>query len=482
MKTSVTCGTGEIQRTAGRPDRGTGSIRRLVVAAAATGLASAILFPPSVLAAPDWSRPTLLGLGLHPSIAVDASGEAVAVWEEIPAPDSASPQATVESASRPPGGTWSQPTTISAPGLVSGRMSPQVAISPGGEAVAVWGTNRGPNRLESASRPPDGGWTPPTVITRQPHRLGGYEQQVAIDRSGDAIAVWHGFSHGHNVVASASRAPGGVWSHPRRLSGFLADSSFRPRPRIAIASSGEAVAVWGTYVLVAREYTEYPTIERAVRSPAGTWSRPEILTRYRREGCSEADVAMNPQGDALAVWACGGEGEAPTIRSVSRPAAGGWSRARTISAGPRPVAYGVPKIAVDVAGEAVAVWRERRRGVSAVIQSATRPPAGHWSAPVNLSATGFAIEPRVGCDDAGQMAALWATSNDSKGFFGQFRIKGALRSAPTAPWLISPTFSSSDVRHPEIAVAADGEAIGAWERCGASKCVVEATSGLEGSP
>ena len=66
-----------------------------------------------------------------------------------------------------------------------------------------------------------------------------------------------------------------------------------------------------------------------------------------------------------------------------------------------------PQVAVDPAGEAVAVWL-RSNGVNTIVEGSVRPAGGPWQAPVALSTLGWnAGNPVVGTDQGGDTVLVW---------------------------------------------------------------------------
>ena len=86
----------------------------------------------------------------EPSVAIDAAGDVTVVWRYNDGTDQ-----VIEASERPAGGTFATPEVISGAGKDS--FEPQVAVSGGGEANAVWEEVEGEeSAIEAASRP-DGG-------------------------------------------------------------------------------------------------------------------------------------------------------------------------------------------------------------------------------------------------------------------------------------------------------------------------------------
>src|ERR1041385_1900986 len=127
----------------------------------APGLALLILvaLPQSAAAAPPWLKPKTLSApvnGRAPSVAVDGSGDAFAVWTR---------SGIVQAAQRPAGTTWSKAQDISG-GCVDAR-GVELAVSPAGRAVVVWECPKGGNTIvQAATRGPGGSWSGPHALPR----------------------------------------------------------------------------------------------------------------------------------------------------------------------------------------------------------------------------------------------------------------------------------------------------------------------------
>ena len=75
---------------------------------------------------------------LEPQIAVDSTGTAIVVWERF---DGANLR--VQAAVRPAGGSFGAPQTLS--DLGQGAVTPQLEMSPDGNAAVVWSRYDGAN-------------------------------------------------------------------------------------------------------------------------------------------------------------------------------------------------------------------------------------------------------------------------------------------------------------------------------------------------
>ncbi|MEO6509872.1 MAG: PKD domain-containing protein [Nocardioides sp.] len=173
-------------------------------------------------------------------------------------------------------------------------------------------------------------------------------------------------------------------------------------------------------------------------------------------------VAVDVEGAATMVWLDQSlePGGGVTVRASSHPVGGTWSPPQDLSAAgavEEDRGHSV-QLAVDPAGDAVAVWTQDTGAVD-VVEYATRTPAGVWSAAGILSDTGVAAaEPTIGVDSAGNAVALWRSSGPQQDF-----IDGATKPLG-APW--APLAPLSDPENgagePSVAVAPDGRATAVW--------------------
>ena len=194
----------------------------------------------------------------------------------------------------------------------------------------------------------------------------------------------------------------------------------------------------------------------AVASPA--WLAPENLSELDRDA-SEPQIAVDGTGGAVAVWARS-DGSHTIIQAASRPPGGPWSPAADLSATGRNATE--PQVAVDGAGDAVAVW-SRSNGAHTVIQASTGSVAGGWSASRDVSdSERSAIEPQVAIDSGGRSVAVWSR------FDGSDDIVQAASLAPGAgsSWSLPVDLSAEgeDADEPQLAVDAGGDAVAVWSR------------------
>ena len=134
-----------------------------VYAVALLTTAGIALTTASASAAPGWLAPvdaSAVGRNAQtPQVAVNARGDAAAVWRRYDGTNF-----LVQAATRPAGGTWSAPATQSAPGRTP--VEPVVAVADDGAATAAWTRSDGTNDIaQASSRPAGGAWGTPLDLS-----------------------------------------------------------------------------------------------------------------------------------------------------------------------------------------------------------------------------------------------------------------------------------------------------------------------------
>jgi hypothetical protein len=217
-------------------------------------------------------------------VASDGAGTVVAVWREID-DDGEAVRARVRTAE----GTWEPAQRVSASGPHT--EGPAVAMDREGNAAAVWHTWAGGDAaVFAAVRPAGGSWTPPEQLS--PPGLAGFKADVAV-AGGRAVVVWAAVEGGLSLVQTTSRMIGsGGWLPVETIS---SRTSHAYTPRVALSDTGSAVAVWRWW------RSCYFVIQAALRSPDGSWGAPEDLSAPG-EDSRPPRVAMDAAGAAGAAW------------------------------------------------------------------------------------------------------------------------------------------------------------------------------------
>ena len=272
-----------------------------------TGVQASVLAPGGT-----WSAPvTVAPAGVNPQVAVDAAGDAVALWT------TGSSNAPVQAAILRAGGTWSAPLTLGT------GVTPNLAVNPAGAILAGWTTS--PHETVVSAGTVTGGWPAPVKLgPATSYKQNGVH--LALAANGQGVALWTG----GNGVQAATLSPGGTWTAPV----ILAPSTSTVASGLAADGTGDAVALLTLNVDIGSTITWVPETSR--HSLGGGWTAPaQLATLSGRNG----EIAGTPAGSFVVEDA----GSA-----VTSPPGQGFGA-------PVNLAPGTVQIAA-AAGHALAVW------------------------------------------------------------------------------------------------------------------------------
>jgi hypothetical protein len=289
----------------------------------------------------------------------------------------------------------------------------------------------------------------------------------------------------HTGAASAAEVQTiGYWSDP-----CLACEPFieNEKPLLAVAPNGAAVAVW----------TDAPGFRVAVRPARGAWQPAEPL------GVGEPDpakpvVAINPRDRAMIFWvSASGDAAQSHMRSASIDIGhGGWSAPQTIP-GPTAAPEG---LALDSAGDAVAVWRHFFLGNEdggIILASYRRAGARSWPPPVALAGgppsrehhyEGLAQRPSVAVDERGDATVVWEETRLLRETPGGAALKALTLvlsrtlTAGARRWSGSVVVQRGEGRYPKVAVDSHGDTAAVWSLESRRGVSLRAAARPHGSP
>ena len=253
-------------------------------------------------------------------IATDGGGNATAVWSDDTA-------GWVSMAEYYTGGAWGAVESMGTGTL------PSIAMASGQNPVSLWFSNPG---INSSWRTPP--WTAATSLSATSTLT--QTTRTELNTAGDALGVWDE-TNGTKYQIEAKVYTGGFWGATALLS---TGTNNTHAYTIALgSSSNSAVVVWEedtgtTYQICANIRT------------AGAWGGSAVI--------SDGSYSSNPQvvmnrttGDFIAIWECSGSG----IVARKYVSGTGWQSQVTISSSASSLS---PFIAMNSAGQAIAVWSE----------------------------------------------------------------------------------------------------------------------------
>ena len=324
--------------------------------------------------------------------------------------------------------------------------APEVAVDPAGNAVAVWAQ---PGGILSSRYTLGGAWG--TAETISQNDVAPETPTVAMDADGNAVAVWSQFFLRNNIYSNRYTS-NGRWSAPGRLDDDDGDAS---GPRIAMSADGSAFAVWAQFDGAREDVWS----SRYTRSEG--WRSPERIETNSASRASGLQVAVDPNGNAVAVWAHS-DGARYDIWSNRYTPSGGWGGTAT-RIEPNDAGDALaPQLAVDTEGNAVVVWTQFD-GMTFDIWSNRYTPSSGWgtSKRIEHEDQGDASSPHIGVDANGNAVAVWAHSD------GMTVDIWSNRYTPGTGWGMAERIEVNDLgdaREPRIAVDPSGNAVVVWKQ------------------
>ena len=234
-----------------------------------------------------WTGPVVLetdpGTAFAPQVVVDALSNAVVIWHQ-----SDGTRTNIVSNRYIAGSGWSGAAVIETDNAGSAK-SPQLASNPGGNTVAVWAQSDGTrDNIWAARYYYATGWAAPVLIETD-NAGGAAEPQIAVDGSGNGVAVWHQSDGARqNVMANIYSSATG-WSTPTPLETDAINGAITAQ--VGMDESGNAVAVWMQSQSI-----------WANRHVLGVGWGTAVLIETDGGAATIPEVAVDALGNAVAVW------------------------------------------------------------------------------------------------------------------------------------------------------------------------------------
>jgi hypothetical protein len=345
----------------------------------------------------SWSTPVALGasaLSIYAPVALDARGDATAVFLEIPHefPQGAAYRVR---ASALHDGHWDRPVTLANERSLG---SPQVVVNDEGDAVAYWANNSNllTSHWEAAYRSgPFGTWEQPAVVAAG----AGSDVGVGLDGAGNVLAVSSLPTNNGTFIQSVTRSSvAKTWNEPTTVAGPSPAGSLQ----LAVNARGAAVAMWAT------SDDQGGFIQSISRAAGGRWTAPQPLSRHGG-GVHYASLVIDRTGNALAAWTEEPVQFTPSTWTAYRHASTGrWESEVQLD----PTGQ-IPYLAVEaLSGNIIALWQETP-WTGREMRTSLRPATlGAWTSvdvlgKAQLGAFG------VGVDARGHALAAWSDRSDA---------------------------------------------------------------------
>jgi hypothetical protein len=376
-------------------------------------------------------QPGELDIAQVPSVGIDDAGRATALW----------PSDGIATTRHEPGAGWAAATVLDA---THGEY-PEIAVAPAGDAVAVWRQFADPVNLATSRYVVGSGWEANTLLETDDaygHHV-GYLPEVAIDAGGNAIAVWDQV----DVIWARRFVPGTGWGTAVPLGDGV-------NPWIAVDPSGNGLAIWmrpddGEPFRFSLWSSHYVA--------GGSWSAAVAIETDDAGPATRVRAAMDDAGNAIAVWH-EYDGTRSSVWANRYVAGTGWGTAEKLETVDGHA--GDPEVDVDPAGNAIAVW-EQSDGTRLNVVARRFEPATGWGAATVLNGGDVGgFSPVVAMDAAGEAIAVWPQFDATRNLWASRFVPGSGWDTPVR----IDAASSGDSLFTQIAMNADGDAVVVWER------------------
>ncbi len=430
-----------------------------------------ILISTSALQAATWSPPIDVSAAgqdaYFPQVVIDASGNAVAVWTR-----SNGTNFIIQAATLPYGSsTWTPTADLSAAG--QDAAFPQVGVDAAGNAVAIWSRSNGTNTIIQGAKLPFGtsAWTPTTDLSAAGQDAD--KPQIAVDAAGNAVAVWSRSDGSNSIVQGATLLFGSaIWVATTDLSASGQDAD---SVQVAVDASGNAVAVW-------RRFDGSNTIIQAATLAFGStvWVAATADLSAAGNDSRDPQVAVDPAGNAVAVWSFF-NGFTTDISIQGATLAFGsstWVATSDLLA-PTLNSAGSPQVGVDAAGNALAIW-VRNNGVDPVLEGATLAfGSSIWVPTTTIVIPGFGeFFPILAVNASGDAVAVWVLIDAG---IVTFAIQASTLAFGTGTWTAPVNIGvpavfplEPPVGFPDVAIGPSGNAVAIWQGTNGANAIIQA--------
>ncbi len=353
---------------------------------------------------------------LVPQIRFDSQGNGLAVWLQLD-----NTGAEVWSSRFVKGTGWQTPTRLDR--TMNTGFAASLAIDADGNAFAVWGkreTQYGNSDIWASRFTPAGGWQAPVRLGSSAN-IGTYDQaeqpQVAVDAAGNAYVLWVQRSSDAPVWVARYQAGSG-WQPAVSLGAARLGDPYAPK--LAVSSAGQVMALWNTFVPSGTWY-RFDLWWSALATPGGSWTAPAPLENDDAGDAMNQALTVDGAGNFHAIWQ---QQDASNYRSDLvyrryKPGAG-WEAVTTVStANGANFQNRLPSLVADRNGNLMALWGVFKSGYGGADEGtfARRYVAGEgWRTTVRVGATGAtpAASTSLDVQADGSIAATWMEPEASR--------------------------------------------------------------------
>jgi len=408
----------------------------------------------------SWGTAKLIETGnagdaIVPQISMDAAGNAVAVWFQTDG-TRYSIWANHYTAST---GTWNTATLISS-NTAGDAQFPQISMNKAGNAIVVWHQYDGStfsNIWSCRYTTATGTWTAPELIEFNDTGH-AFIPRIAIDLFGNAIAVWYqaDASNPPSIWSNRYSSSTGTWGTPTLIE--TDDAGYATDPVIAMDKSGNAMAVWQQ-----SDGTRYNIWSNRFTASTGTWGTATLLETDNAGNALYPQIAIDAFGNAMTVW-FQYDGTRDNIYSNRYIASTGTWGTPTLVETDNTGGAEYPKVAIDISGNAVAVWQQSDGTRFNIWSNRFTASTGTWGTAtlIETDNAGDAVNPRVAVDGAGNVVVVWNQNDGTQSRIYSNRYVVSVGTWGTAKPI--DTKNLGDAFIPNVVMDSPGNAVVVWNQ------------------
>ena len=335
------------------------------------------------------------------------------------------------------------------------------------DSVLTRGTaSRAPVSASFTTR--EGIWKDQALIEHDADKTQWLAQELAADSdaSGRVVAIWtqhlQPSAAMNNDLWANIYTPGAGWGTEALLETEDLGDVGRDID-VAMDAQGNAIAVWtqSDGVRVNIWFNRY--------DPNTGWTGATKLVDQNLSASSPR-VGFDGAGNATVIWVqFDGVSLKRNVWQRRYATGSGWETATKLENSAAGDASS-PHLAVDASGTAMAVWLKKNGAIDSVWYAAYDPVSG-WTAPglVEQDDAGFAADPKVAYAPDGLIHAIWSQLSDS-GESSLTQDLFASRYSPGSGWSTPERIENlhTPVRVVDLKVGGDGEALAVWTQASRS--------------
>ncbi len=344
---------------------------------------------------------------------------------------------------------------------------PDLAMDGSGNAIAVWTQRDGVRVNVWSNRYNNGrGWGHPELIEHTDED--SEDVSVGLEKNGNAMAVWKQYDGARYNLWSNRYLYGVGWGSPELVETLNSKTVYIPN--VAVGPSGVAVAVWSQL-----ETTGFRTWSNTF-VPGEGWGTEKPIETDLTTTPSFVKVSVDPKGNAIAMW-YKSDGIRNSVWYNQYSASSSWGNDKTLEDSDQEAAGN--RVEFDLSGNAMAAWTQND-GTRYDIWCRRYTPSGGWETEEKIDSEdkGDAVRPDIGFDADGNAIIVWEQHDSIR--FNIWARRYDVYSGWEDPSVIEKD-DFDDAKMAVVAVDPQGGAMAVWKQSDGARNNIWANRFMEGS-